>query len=297
MDFSIKAPAQTGALQSAQTDCLAVGVLENDKLPPATKALDQTGEIAAALRSGDISGRPGSTLLLRQPKGFAAKRLLLVGLGKDESVSEQNFKLATVALANAFSTLGAKDAIVALPLTGTGQRDLGWAIRQCVFAVYDQAYRSDSQKSRKEPESGGVRKIALAVASADAASARMELAQAVAMARGVALAKDLGNLSGNVCTPTYLAATARKLAKSHRLGVEILQRKQIEALKMGSFLSVAKGSDEPPRFIVLTYQGGKAKEAPVVLVGKGLTFDAGGISLKPGAGMDEMKYDMCGAAS
>ncbi|MFI4941213.1 MAG: leucyl aminopeptidase, partial [Burkholderiales bacterium] len=123
------------------------------------------------------------------------------------------------------------------------------------------------------------------------------LAQSVALANGIELTKDLGNLPANFCTPTYLANTAKKLARDYRLGVEVLDRKQLEALKMGSFLSVTKGSDEPPKFIVLKHMGGKVKDAPIVLVGKGITFDSGGISLKPGAGMDEMKYDMCGAAS
>ncbi|MBS1187646.1 MAG: leucyl aminopeptidase [Burkholderiaceae bacterium] len=297
MDFSIKAPDKAPSLNAEKTGCLALGVFENQKLPQLTKALDRAGDIAAALRSGDISGKAGSTLLLRQPKGFAAERLLLVGLGKDDAIADKDFSQAASAIASAFATLGAKDAIVALPLSDVKGRELGWALRQCVAAVHDKSYRSDAMKSKKDAAAEGVRKIALAVTPDAATSARAALAQAQAIARGVTLARDLGNLPGNVCTPTYLAATARKLAKSHRLGVEVLDRKQIEALKMGSFLSVAKGSDEPPKFIVLKYQGGPAREAPTVLVGKGLTFDAGGISLKPGAGMDEMKFDMCGAAA
>ncbi len=113
----------------------------------------------------------------------------------------------------------------------------------------------------------------------------------------MALAKTLGNLPGNVCTPGYLATTARKLAKDHKIKVEVLEQDDMEKLGMGALLSVARGSHEPPKFIVLNYKGGKAKDKPVVLVGKGITFDTGGISLKPGEAMDEMKYDMCGAAS
>ena len=123
------------------------------------------------------------------------------------------------------------------------------------------------------------------------------MAQSLAIANGMDLAKDLGNLPGNFCTPTHLANTAKKLAKEYKFGVEVLDRKQLEALKMGSFLSVTNGSEEPPKFIVLKHMGGKPKDAPTVLVGKGITFDSGGISLKPGANMDEMKYDMGGAAS
>jgi leucyl aminopeptidase len=152
-------------------------------------------------------------------------------------------------------------------------------------------------KSRKDSAPNGVKKVAIAVEAASAAATRETLAQAVALANGMDLTKDLGNLPPNVCTPTYLANTAKKLAKQFGFGVEVLDRKQAEALKMGSFLSVTNGTIEPPKFIVLKHMGGRAKDAPTVLVGKGITFDSGGISIKPGAAMDEMKYDMCGAAS
>src|SRR5690606_490081 len=133
------------------------------------------------------------------------------------------------------------------------------------------------------------------------AAADRGLAQGTAVANGMDLAKRLGNLPGNVCTPRYLGEQARKLAREWKLGVEVLERRDIEKLGMGSFLSVAKGSEEPPRLIVMKYNGagkGSGKgAAPIVLVGKGITFDSGGISLKPGNAMDEMKFDMCGAAS
>src|SRR2546427_372150 len=164
-------------------------------------------------------------------------------------------------------------------------------------AAHGGAYRSDSWKSKKDATPSGVKKIALAVPAALATAAKLTIAQSLAIANGMDLAKDLGNLPGNFCTPTHLANTAKKLAKEYKFGVEILDRKQLEALKMGSFLSVTNGSEEPPKFIVLKHMGGKAKDAPTVLVGKGITFDSGGISLKPGANMDEMKYDMGGAAS
>jgi leucyl aminopeptidase len=152
-------------------------------------------------------------------------------------------------------------------------------------------------KSKKEPALQGVKKIIFAIAAEAAAEAKTAVAQSVALANGMDLTKDLGNLPPNVCTPTYLANTAKKLGREFKLGIEILDRKQMQALKMGSFLSVTNGTAEPPKFIVIKHMGGKAKDAPTVLVGKGITFDSGGISIKPGANMDEMKYDMCGAAS
>ena len=187
--------------------------------------------------------------------------------------------------------------MIALPNLEVKGQDLGWAVHSTVMALSDAAYRADSMKSNKESLPSGVKKIKIVVNASDANSAKQNLAQSIAMVHGAHLTRDLGNLPPNVCTPTYLANTAKELAKDFKLEVEILDRKQIEALKMNSFLSVSNGSDEPPKFIVLKHMGGKPKEAPVVLVGKGITFDSGGISLKAGAGMDEMKYDMCGAGT
>ncbi|MES2152859.1 MAG: leucyl aminopeptidase [Pseudomonadota bacterium] len=295
MDFSIKAFDTKNTITTAKSGCIAVAVFENKKMSAEAKALDQGGEITAALKSGDISGKAGTTLLLRAVSGAAAARVLLVGLGADEALSEKSFSSGVSATLKAFAALGAADAIIALPLAGVKERDLGWAMRAIVCAAHESVFRTDGQKSKKDPAPSGVSKVTLA-ATANAET-KLALAQAVAIAKGMDLTKELGNLSANVCTPSYLASTARKLAKEYKFEVEVLERKQLEALKMGSFLSVTNGSEEPPKFIVLKHMGGKAKDAPVVLVGKGITFDTGGISLKPGPAMDEMKYDMCGAAS
>lgn len=297
MDFSIKTFDAKNTLDSAKTGCIAVGVYENMKLTQAAQTLDHKGAISAALKSGDISGKPGSTLLLRALDGVSAARVLLVGLGSEETVSDKNFTQAAQAIARAFPTLGASDALIALPLAAVKERDVGWAIRCVTLAVRENAYRCDSQKSKKEATQGSIKKIAFALDTVVATEARQALAQSLALANGIDLSKDLGNLPPNVCTPTYLANTAKKLAKDYKFGIELLDRKQLQALKMGSFLSVTSGSEEPPKFIVLKHMGGNAKDAPTVLVGKGITFDSGGISLKAGLHMDEMKYDMCGAAS
>jgi leucyl aminopeptidase len=300
VDFSIKTFDAKNTLVGAKTGCIAVGVYENKKLTQSAQALDHKGAISAALKSGDISGKPGSTLLLRGLDGVSAVRVLLVGLGNEETVSDKNFTQAAQATARVFATLGANDALIALPLTAVKERDAAWAMRCITLAVRENAYRCDSQKSKKEATPAGVAKIAFAFDSSTgvaATAAKQALAQSLALANGIDLTKDLGNLPANICTPTYLANTAKKLAADYKFGIEVLDRKQLQALKMGSFLSVTNGSEEPPKFIVLKHMGGKAKDAPTVLVGKGITFDTGGISLKPGLGMDEMKYDMCGAAS
>jgi leucyl aminopeptidase len=296
MDFSIKAFDTKNTLAAAKAGCVAVAVFDNKKLSAAAKALDQNGEISAALKSGDITGKAGSTLLLRGLAGAAAARVLLVGLGPDEAVSEKNFVTGVNAAVKAFASLGAPDAIIAFPLSSVKERDQNWAVQSIVMAANDAEFRTDAQKSKKDPLPAGVRKLAIATEQASP-QLKAVLAQALAIAGGMNLTRELGNLSPNVCTPTYLANTARKLATDYGFDIEILDRKQLEALKMGSFLAVAKGSHEAPKFIVLKHMGGKGKDAPVVLVGKGITFDSGGISIKPGPQMDEMKYDMCGAGS
>jgi len=297
MDFSIKTASEKNTLMTTRAGCIAVGVFENKQLSQAAAELDTAGEITAALQSGDISGKPGSTLLLRNIKGVTAQRVLLVGLGSETSISAKDFSASAKSIAQVFSSLGAKDALIAIPLFDIKGKDISWAMRSLVFSLYEKAYRSDSLKSKKEPAQGGVDKVGFQVSGSQAGAVKTALAQATAIADGMNLTKDLGNLPPNICTPTYLADTAKELAAKYRFSIEVLDRKQMEALKMGSLLAVAKGSDEPPKFIVLKHMGGKAKEAPIVLVGKGITFDSGGISLKPGGAMDEMKFDMCGSAS
>ena len=297
MDFSIKTFDAKTTIVAVKTGCIAVGVYENKKLSSEAQALDSNSAISAAIKSGDLSGKPGSTLMLRNLTGVAAERVLLVGLGKNESISEKDFSSALHAVIKAFAMLGANDALIALPCEAVKGRDAAWLVQSAVLAAHDGAYRSDGLKSIRDTTAHGVKKISIALPGHATDAGREIIASAQALANGMALTRDLSNLPANLCTPTYLAATAKKLAKDFKLGVEILDRKQLEALKMGSFLSVTNGSIEPPKFIVLKHLGGKAKDAPVVLVGKGITFDTGGISLKPGASMDEMKYDMCGAAS
>ncbi len=296
MDFSIKAFSTKNGISQHKTGCVVVGVYDNGKLSAEAKALDDKGALTAAMKSGDITGKSGSTLLLHSSAG-SARRVLLAGLGAEGGATDRNFIAAAQAIARALSTLGCADALLALPLDAAGGRDANWGLRTLVTSLRESVFRSDALKSKRDESKSGVKKITIAVAEARQADAKRVLTQSVALANGTDLAKTLGNLPPNICTPTYLATTAKQLAKEFKLSIDVLDRKQLEALKMGSFLSVTNGSEQPPKFIVLKHLGGKAKDAPVVLVGKGITFDTGGISLKPGAGMDEMKYDMCGAAS
>ena len=192
--------------------------------------------------------------------------------------------------------LGAADVTFPLSTTVKG-RDIGWMAEQVVLAVAECTYRFDRLKSKPGPKRPW-RKTTLVIGNkADLATAERGAARGEAIGEGISFAKDLGNLPGNVCTPTYLAEQAQELAKRHGMKAEILERKDMERLGMGSFLAVAQGSVQPPKLIVVEYRGGGKNEAPVALVGKGITFDTGGISIKPAGEMDEMKFDMCGAAS
>jgi len=297
MDFSIKTFDAKTPIAAVKTGCIAVGVYENKKLSDQAQQLDFGGAISMALKSGDLSGKPGSTLMLRNLDGVTAQRLLLVGLGKSEVITEKDFTSALAATVRVFAGIGANDAWLALPTDAVKGRDAAWVVQSAILSAAEIAYRSDGLKTQPDDNIHGVKKITFVLPEHAVDAGKAAIVTGKALASGVALAKDLGNLPPNICTPTYLANTAKKMAKEFSLGLEILDRKQLEALKMGSFLAVTSGSVEPPKFIVLKHMGGKAKDAPTVLVGKGITFDSGGISIKPGASMDEMKYDMCGAAS
>jgi leucyl aminopeptidase len=296
MEIGIK----SGSPEKQRSACVVVGVFDHRKPSPAAEVIDQAsgGYLADILRRGDMDGKPGSTLLLHNVPGVLCERVMLVGLGKEREFRDKQYRDALRATVRALADTGINEATLYLTDLPVKKRDLAWNIEQAVTLAEEALYRFDQMKSKPEESRRGLRKLTLTVprrgelAVGEAAAARGQ-----AIAGGVKLAKDLGNLPGNVCTPGYLAEQARAMAKEAGMGVEVLEQAAIEKLGMGAFLSVAKGSDEPPRFIVLDYKGGEKKQQPVVLVGKGITFDSGGISIKPAAEMDEMKYDMCGAAS
>ena len=280
------------------TPCIAVGVYAGRKLSAAGNALDRAAEgaLGEVLRRGDMEGKLGATLLLYRVAGIAAERVLLVGLGTEADFGEREYREAARAAVKAAQETGSGMLTLCFTEIRAGRRDAGWKARQVAQVAAECAYRFDAMKSKKT-DPRPLAHIELLAAARDAAAAARGLRQGEAIGAGVSLAKDLGNLPGNVCTPTFLAEQAKKIAKEWKLGVEVLERKDMEKLGMGSLLSVAQGSRQPPKMIVLHYAGGAKKAKPVVLVGKGITFDTGGISLKPGAEMDEMKFDMCGAAS
>jgi leucyl aminopeptidase len=297
MEFSIK----SGSPEKQRSGCVVVGVFEGRKLSASAEAIDTAskGYVSEVLRKGDLEGGLGKTLLLHSLPGVPADRILLVGLGREREFGEAAFRAAMAAAVKALKSTGASEATVCLTDVNVKRRDTDWKVEHAVLCAMEGAYRFDKLKS-KAPENSKrtLRKVVLHVARRNEIGAgEQAIARGVAIAEGIALAKDLGNLPGNHCTPSYLAEQAVELGKRQGIKVEVLEQKELEKLGMGCFLAVARGSRQPPKLIVMEYHGGKRDAPPVALVGKGITFDTGGISLKPGAEMDEMKFDMCGAAS
>ena len=296
MEFSIKSLAP----ERAKTGCLVLGVYAGGALSRTAQLADRAarGALRAALAQGDLSGKPGSTLLLRAVPGLAAQRVLLVGLGERKELGEPAFRDAVRGAASALRELGAKDAVVFLAEIEAGKRPQAWSLRQLVLGMREAFYRFDQLKTQKKPPAPALAAVTLAQSGGPVTmQAQAALKEAVATADGAALARTLGNLPPNICTPSHLADEAKKMARQFKLGLQVLERRDMEKLGMGALLSVTRGSHQPPKLIVLRYQGAAKSKKPVVLVGKGITFDTGGISLKPAAEMDEMKYDMSGAAS
>jgi leucyl aminopeptidase len=286
MEFSTKFAAP----EKQQVACVAAGVFESRKLSGAADALDKAahGQIRELLRSGDMDGKIGTTRLLYRVRGVAAERVLLVGLGREKEFGEKEYRDCARAALAAVQETGARDASLYFAELEVPGRDAAWKARQLVLAAADITYRFDRMKSKKGEETSLVHVSISAVSKRDAALER-GMREGSAIAAGMTLARDLGNLPANVCTPTYLADTSVKLGREWKLAVEVLEQKDMEKLRMGSLLSVTKGSHEPPKFVILRYAGAGRKDRPVVLVGKGITFDTGGISIKPSADLDHME--------
>jgi leucyl aminopeptidase len=296
MEFRIS----DGPLQQQRSGCMVAGVYEGRKLAPAAAQLDAASDHALhrVIDRGDLEGELGATLLLHNVAQVAAERVLLVGLGKEGDLLEGRYRTALSSAIKTLRTTGAGEATLCLGDFAVKGREGPWMIEQAVLAVMDGMYRFDALKSKPAQPARALRTVIFHVADrSEAAAAEAAIHRAAAVSEGVILAKDLGNMPGNLCTPAYLADHALEVAKRHGFEVKILEQSDIEKLGMGAFLAVARGSLQPPKLIVMEYHGGPAGARPLVLVGKGITFDAGGISIKPPLDMDEMKFDMCGAAS
>lgn len=298
MDFNSK----TGDADTLASSCVVVAVSSPRHLLPAAECLDKAshGQISTLIKQGDISTDCGKTTLILNPAGqVKAKRILIVGCGKDKTLSPQAFNKIASAATNAVQNSGATDAASWLTEIDVEDRDTRWKAQQIASVGEDSVYRFDELKSDAKPPKHPLRRLSIVGSHRDElAVIRKGIRAGAAIAHGMHLARTLGDRPGNYCTPSDLANQAKALKKEFpSLKVQVLDEKSMEKLGMGALLSVSRGSHEPAKLIVMQYSGGKKNDKPVVLVGKGVTFDSGGISIKPGAAMDEMKYDMCGAAS
>jgi len=295
MEISVK----RGHAHEQKTACLIVGVHAGKRLGSAAEAIDKAtrGAVSRLVKRGDISGNLSETLMIPEAPGTGAERVLLVGCGKPDGISAAEYLQLVQKAARVTADAGLKNAVSCLGDVHVRDRDQGWKMRQGCLAFGGAAYRFDKMKSKPSRRAQFAR-LGLLVSAEDYAEAQQAANTARGMLSGLSLMKDLANLPGNHCPPSHLADTARALGKTHKsLKVTVLERADMEKLGMGSLLAVARGSVQAPKLITVEYHGCPDKSRPIVLVGKGVTFDSGGISIKPAAAMDEMKFDMTGAAS
>jgi leucyl aminopeptidase len=292
--------AVSGSAARQRTDCAIVGLYESGALSAAATQLDATlgGRIARLVKRGDLRGKAGETTLLDVDRG-PCPRVLVVGLGKKDGFKRKQYRKAVLTAVTALARTGTRDAVSYLSQEPVAETDAYYRGRLAAEAAGHALYRIPAIRSARKPPAPALQSLGVAVPERDQKKdAERGLAHGRGIAIGAALTRDLANLPANVCTPTYLARAARELAREHRsIRVQALDEPELKRLKMGAFLSVTAGTEEPAKLLVIRYQGAAPKQAPIVLVGKGVTFDTGGISLKQPVGMDEMKFDMTGAAS
>ncbi len=297
MEIAVK----SGSPEKQRTACLVLAVFQNRKLSEHAEIVDQVSEgyLSSIIRRGDIEGHAGDTLLLHHVPNIVADRVLLVGVGKERDLNDQQYQRIIYASAKLLNTTGANEAVSYLSELPVKGRNSLWKIKQAAIHIANQSYQFELLKTKKNEHSKKLKKIVFTIPTRKKlVDAEQALREAQAINSGMLLTKNLANMPANICNPEYLAHEALIMSKQFpNIDVEVLDRKDLEELKMGAFLSVAKGATVEPKLIIFNYCGGPKDQQPIVLVGKGVTFDSGGISIKPSAAMDEMKYDMCGAAS
>ena len=297
MEYTVK----SGNPEKQRIGCVVIPVYASRKLSASAKIIDKAsnGYISNLIRRGEIEGDLGNTLLLHNLENTLCDRVLLVGCGKEKDVSVDTFYKINNTMVTRLKASGATEIASYLTEVPVKRKDINWKIQHSIQAIDESLYTFNQFKSDKKETRRPLRKFIFSVnGRGQLMQGEQAVREGMAISAGIQLAKYLGNLPGNVCTPEYLANEAKKLAKQHnQLKTTVLEEQDMEKLGMGSLLSVSRGSREPAKLIAMEYSAGDKDQAPIVFVGKGVTFDSGGISLKPGGAMDEMKYDMCGAAS
>ncbi|HET8817156.1 MAG TPA: leucyl aminopeptidase [Pseudidiomarina sp.] len=296
MEFNVK----SGSPEKQRSACIVVGVFEPRRLSGVAEQLDKVsdGYLSNLLRRGDLEGKAGQTLLLHHVPNILSERVLLVGCGKERELDERQYKQIIEKTIHTLNETGSMEAVCFLSELHVKGRDTYWKIRQAVEAAQGGLYTFNQLKSRKEEPRRPLRKLVFNVQTRRELSlGERAITHGLAVAKGVTLCRDVANMPPNICTPSYLAEKAKALADQYEpLSFNAVTEQEMTELGMNAYLAVSRGSENEAVLSLLHYQGGTSDQAPIVLVGKGLTFDSGGISIKPAANMDEMKYDMGGAA-
>ncbi|MCC5854651.1 MAG: leucyl aminopeptidase [Idiomarina sp.] len=296
MEFSVK----SGSPEKQRSACVVVGVFEPRRLSQVAEQLDKVSEgyLSNILRRGDLEGKAGQTLLLHNVPNILSERVLLVGCGKERELDERQYKKIIGKTISTLNDTGAMEAVCFLSELHVKGRDTYWKVRHAVEAAHEHLYTFDSLKSHREEPRRPLRKLVFNVPTRrELPVGEKAVTHGLAVAKGVNTCRDAANMPPNICTPIYLAEQAELLAEQYdNLTVERIDEAQMENLGMNAYLAVSRGSENPAMMALMHYQGAKNDSAPIILIGKGLTFDSGGISIKPSENMDEMKYDMGGAA-
>ncbi len=297
MEYTVK----SGTPEKQRIGCVVIPVYASRKLSPSARIIDKASNsyISNLVRRGEIEGDLGNTLLLHNVENTLCDRVLLIGCGKEKNIDAATFYKINHTMVKTLQASGATEIASYLTEVPVKRKDVNWKIQHSIEAIGESLYQFNQLKSEKPETRRPLRKFILSVnGRGQLMKGEKAVRKGMAVSAGVRLAKDLGNMPGNICTPKYLAKQAEILAKHHKnVKTSVLEENDMEKLGMGALLSVSKGSRENAKLITIKYMAGDKNLAPIVFVGKGVTFDSGGISLKPGAAMDEMKYDMCGAAS
>lgn len=296
MEFGVK----SGSPEKQRSACIVVGVFEPRRLSAVAEQLDRVsdGYLSSLLRRGDLEGKTGQMLLLHQVPGVLSERVLLVGCGKERELDERQFKQIIQKTISTLNETGSMEAVCFLTELHVKGRDAYWKVRQAVETAQNSLYTFDQFKTNKAELRRPLRKLVFNVATRRELSiGEKAIAHGLAVSNGMKICRDVANMPPNICTPAYLASQARRLADSSQyITTKVIGEQQMAELGMNAYLAVARGSSNEAMMSVMEYRG-HPDAKPLVLVGKGLTFDSGGISIKPADGMDEMKYDMGGAAS
>ncbi|HCM62875.1 MAG TPA: leucyl aminopeptidase [Morganella sp. (in: Bacteria)] len=299
MEFSVK----SGSPEKQRSACIVVGIFEPRRLSPVVEQLDKIsdGYISALLRRGELEGKVGQSLLLHHVPNVLSERILLIGCGKERELDERQYKQIIQKTISTLNETGSMEAVCFLTELHVKGRNNYWKVRQAVETAKESLYVFDQLKSNKTELRRPLRKLVFNVPTRrELPAGEKAISHGLAISAGIKAAKDLANMPPNICNAAYLASQARQLADNHSsvLSTRVIGEEQMKELGMLAYLAVGQGSRNESLMSVIEYKGNPDPEArPIVLVGKGLTFDSGGISIKPADGMDEMKYDMCGAAT